>query len=102
MSAPSTPVNLPERPPLSPSEASDAAASTRLRLHTPQPIPPIDDDDDDEDDGRRGGGTGGGNIDPDDDEDVDDDEDDDDEADRQWAARARAARLGGTAARFVV
>ena len=49
-----------------------------VRLHTPQPIPPVDDDDDDEDD-KRGGGSGGGNIDPDDDEGADDDDDEDDD-----------------------
>jgi hypothetical protein len=51
-----------------------------LRLHTPQPIPPVDDDDDEDD--KRGGGSGGGNIDPDDESDDDDDEDE--EEDTLW------------------
>jgi hypothetical protein len=54
------------------------ATAFGLRLHTPQPIPPVDDDD------KRGGGSGGGgSIDPDDDEGGDDD-DDDDEEDTLW------------------
>jgi hypothetical protein len=57
------------------------ATAFGLRLHTPQPIPPVDDDDDDDD--KRGGGSGGGSIDPDDDEGGDDD-DDDDEEDTLW------------------
>lgn len=57
------------------------------RMHTPQPVPPVDDEDDDEDD-DRGGGSSGGNIDPDDD-DGDDEDDDEDEDDTLWTRRGR-------------
>src|SRR5205823_3721991 len=68
------------------------ATAFGLRLHTPQPTPPVDDDDDDEDD-KRGGGSGGGDIDPDDDEGSDDD-DEDDEEDTLWARqRVKGAAL---------
>ena len=67
------------------------ALGVGLRLHTPQPIPPVDDDDEDDDD-KRGGGSGGGNIDPDDDDGPDDDDDEDDE-DTLWTGRrVRGAR----------
>jgi len=57
---------------------ADAAAPYSCRMHTPQPIPPVDDDEDDEDGG--GGGSGGGDIDPEEDDGwSDDDEDDEDE-----------------------
>jgi hypothetical protein len=59
------------------------ASAFGMRLHTPQPIPPVDDDDDEDD--NRGGGSGGGNIDPDDDDGSDDD--DDDEEDTLWTRR---------------
>ncbi len=65
-----------------------------VRLHTPQPTPPVDDDDDDDEDDKRGGGSGGGDIDPDDDEGSDDD-DEDDEEDTLWAKQ----RTNGAALR---
>jgi hypothetical protein len=64
------------------------AGALGMRLHTPQPIPPVDDDDDDDDD-KRSGGSGGGNIDPDDDEGADDEDDEDDE-DTLWTRRGAA------------
>jgi hypothetical protein len=60
------------------------ATGFAMRLHTPQPIPPVDDDDDEDD--KRGGGSRGGNIDPDDDEGSDDDDDEDDE-ETLWTKR---------------
>ncbi len=63
------------------------AAALGMRLHTPQPTPPVDDDDDDDDDNRSGGS--GGNIDPDDDEGADD-EDDEDDDDTLWTRRGAA------------
>jgi hypothetical protein len=76
-------------------EVAWPATAFGLRLHTPQPIPPVDDDDDDEDD-KRGGGSGGGSIDPDDDEGGDDDDEDDDEEDTLWTRqRESGAALRG-------
>ena len=66
------------------------ATGFEVRLHTPQPIPPVDDDDDDDEDDKPGGGSGGGNIDPDDDEGADDDDDEDDD-ETLWTGR-RASR----------
>lgn len=63
------------------------ASAIAARLHTPQPIPPVDDDDDDDEDGD-GGGSGGGNIDPDDDEGWSDDDEDEDD-DTLWTAFRR-------------
>ena len=68
------------------------ATAFGLRLHTPQPVPPVDEDDDDEDD-DRGGGSSGGNIDRDDDDGVDDDDDDEDDDETLWTQGARCAHL---------
>jgi hypothetical protein len=61
------------------------ALGVGMRLHTPQPIPPVDDDD--EDDDKPGGGSGGGNIDPDDEDGSDDDDGEDDDEDTLWTGR---------------
>ena len=70
---------------------AECAAPIPCRMHTPQPIPPVEDDDEDDEDGG-GGGSGGGNIDPDEDDGwSDDDEDDEDET--LWTlGRASASR----------
>ena len=101
MTAPMTPLDLPDPLPFHPTESigDSTPVTSPLLLHTPGPIPPVDDDDDDEDEDTKGGGKGG-NIDPDDDEDLDDDEDDD-EADKQWASR-RDTSPGGADPRFVL
>ena len=68
---------------------AERAAPILCRMHTPQPIPPVEDDDEDDEDGG-GGGSGGGNIDPDEDEGWSDD-DDDDEDETLWTLRQASA-----------
>jgi hypothetical protein len=69
------------------------SAAFAWRMHTPQPIPPVDDEDEDDDDRR--GGSSGGNIDPDDGDEGDDDDDEEDD-ETLWTRGARCAQLHRT------